>query len=155
MRTGVPIVPRPPKPLAGRTLQDGIFNQRSDRPLNDARFQQKRARASLGISFENLTGATKPAPWLWMYQHWPYRPALPGGGDNKNRTLTRSTPTSIGRSEDMWKAKGAGGATKAGSVEAFAATNAATSRQNAAVTFLSNRPLSCVSSSDNNKNQAK
>jgi len=71
-RTGVPIVPAHTEPLPDGRYRL-VFHPKIERTA--AMTQQQIAQACWD-SFEPYV-RKNPAPWLWMYKHWRYRPAHP------------------------------------------------------------------------------
>ena len=71
-RTGVPIVPAHTEPLPGGRYRL-VFHPRIR--VNAGMTHQQIAQACWN-SFEPYV-RRNPAPWLWMYKHWRYRPAHP------------------------------------------------------------------------------
>jgi lauroyl/myristoyl acyltransferase len=69
-RTGVPIIPAHCEPLPDGRYRI-IFHPRIDRTAGMT--HQQIAQACWN-SFEPYV-RKNPAPWLWMYKHWRYRPA--------------------------------------------------------------------------------
>jgi KDO2-lipid IV(A) lauroyltransferase len=71
-QTGVPIIPAHCEPLPGGRYRL-IFHPKIERTTNMT--HQQIAQACWN-SFEPYV-RKNPAPWLWMYKHWRYRPAKP------------------------------------------------------------------------------
>ena len=71
-RTGVPIIPAHCEPLAGGRYRL-IFHPKIA-PTTGMTYQQ--IAQACWNSFEPYM-LKNPAPWLWMYKHWRYRPAHP------------------------------------------------------------------------------
>ena len=69
-QTGVPIIPVHCEPLAGGRYRV-VFHRKID--STEAMTLQQIAQACWN-SFEPYV-RQNPAPWLWMYKHWRYRPA--------------------------------------------------------------------------------
>ncbi len=69
-QTGVPIVPAHCEPLPGGRYRL-IFHPKIDK--TDGMTEQQIAQTCWN-SFEPYV-RKKPAPWLWMYKHWRYKPA--------------------------------------------------------------------------------
>jgi KDO2-lipid IV(A) lauroyltransferase len=69
-RTGVPIVPAHCEPLSDSRYRL-VFHRKID--SKDAMTHQQIAQACWD-SFEPYV-RKNPAPWLWMYKHWRYKPA--------------------------------------------------------------------------------
>ncbi len=71
-RTGVPIVPAHCEPLANGRYRL-VFHQTI---ANTADMTHQEIAQACWDSFEPYV-RKNPAPWLWMYKHWRYRPANP------------------------------------------------------------------------------
>ena len=71
-RTGVPIVPAHCEPLANGRYRL-VFHQKI---ANTAEMTHQEIAQACWNSFEPYV-RKNPAPWLWMYKHWRYRPANP------------------------------------------------------------------------------
>src|SRR6266536_1267790 len=71
-QTGVPIIPVHCEPLAGGRYRV-VFHDKIDN--TEAMTLQQIAQACWN-SFEPYV-RKNPAPWLWMYKHWRFRPAKP------------------------------------------------------------------------------
>ncbi len=71
-RTGVPIVPAHCEPLANGRYRL-VFHQTI---ANTADMTHQEIAQACWNSFEPYV-RKNPAPWLWMYKHWRYRPANP------------------------------------------------------------------------------
>jgi len=71
-RTGVPIVPAHCEPLANGRYRL-VFHQKI---ANTADMTHQEIAQACWDSFEPYV-RKNPAPWLWMYKHWRYRPANP------------------------------------------------------------------------------
>ena len=69
-QTGVPIIPVHCEPLVGGRYRV-VFHRKID--TTEAMTHQQIAQACWN-SFEPYV-RQNPAPWLWMYKHWRYRPA--------------------------------------------------------------------------------
>jgi len=69
-RTGVPIIPAHCEPLSDGRYRI-IFHPRID---HTAGITHQQIAQACWNSFEPYL-RKKPAPWLWMYKHWRYRPA--------------------------------------------------------------------------------
>ncbi len=69
-RTGVPIIPAHCEPLPDGRYRV-IFHPRIE---NTAGMTHQQIAQACWNSFEPYL-RKKPAPWLWMYKHWRYRPA--------------------------------------------------------------------------------
>jgi KDO2-lipid IV(A) lauroyltransferase len=72
-RTGAPIVPAHCEPLPDGRYRV-IFHPKID---NTAGMTHQQIAQACWDSFEPYV-RKKPAPWLWMYKHWRYRPADAG-----------------------------------------------------------------------------
>jgi lauroyl/myristoyl acyltransferase len=72
-RTGVPIVPAHCQPLS-RGRYRLVFHPKI---ANTAEMTHQEIAQACWNSFEPYV-RKNPAPWLWMYKHWRYRPANPG-----------------------------------------------------------------------------
>jgi len=73
-RTGVPIVPAHCEPLANGRYRL-VFHQKI---ANTAEMTYQEIAQACWDSFEPYV-RKNPAPWLWMYKYWRYRPANPDG----------------------------------------------------------------------------
>jgi lauroyl/myristoyl acyltransferase len=71
-RTGVPIVPAHCEPLP-RGRYRLVFHPKI---TNTAEMTHQQIAQACWDSFEPYV-RKNPAPWLWMYKHWRYRPANP------------------------------------------------------------------------------
>ena len=71
-RTGVPIVPAHTEPLPGGCYRL-VFHPRI---ANTAGMTHQQIAQACWNSFEPYV-RKNPAPWLWMYKYWRYRPANP------------------------------------------------------------------------------
>jgi len=71
-RTGVPIVPAHCEPLANGRYRL-VFHPKI---ANTADMTHQEIAQACWNSFEPYV-RKNPAPWLWMYKHWRYRPANP------------------------------------------------------------------------------
>jgi lauroyl/myristoyl acyltransferase len=71
-QTGVPIIPVHCEPLAGGRYRV-VFHRKID-TTQDMTLRQ--IAQACWNSFEPYV-RKNPAPWLWMYKHWRYRPAKP------------------------------------------------------------------------------
>ena len=71
-RTGVPIVPAHTEPLPGGCYRL-VFHPRI---ANTAGMTHQQIAQACWNSFEPYV-RQNPAPWLWMYKYWRYRPANP------------------------------------------------------------------------------
>jgi len=71
-RTGVPIVPAHCEPLANGRYRL-VFHQKI---ANTAEMTHQEIAQACWNSFEPYV-RKNPAPWLWMYKYWRYRPANP------------------------------------------------------------------------------
>jgi Kdo2-lipid IVA lauroyltransferase/acyltransferase len=71
-RTGVPIVPAHCEPLPNGRYRL-VFHPKI---ANAADVTHKQIAQACWNSFEPYV-RKNPAPWLWMYKHWRYRPAHP------------------------------------------------------------------------------
>jgi len=71
-RTGVPIVPAHCEPLANGRYRL-VFHQKI---ANTAEITHQEIAQACWNSFEPYV-RKNPAPWLWMYKYWRYRPANP------------------------------------------------------------------------------
>jgi lauroyl/myristoyl acyltransferase len=71
VRTGVPIVPAHTEPLT-----DGRYRLVFHPKIETAGMTPQQIAQACWNSFEPYV-RKKPAPWLWMYKHWRYRPARP------------------------------------------------------------------------------
>jgi len=71
-RPGVPIVPAHCEPLANGRYRL-VFHQKI---ANTAEMTHQEIAQACWNSFEPYV-RKNPAPWLWMYKHWRYRPANP------------------------------------------------------------------------------
>ena len=71
-RTGVPIVPAHCEPLANGRYRL-VFHPKI---ANTADMTHQEIAQACWNSFEPYV-RKNPAPWLWMYKHWRYRPATP------------------------------------------------------------------------------
>jgi KDO2-lipid IV(A) lauroyltransferase len=71
-RTGVPIVPAHCEPLANGRYRL-VFHPKI---ANTADMTHQEIAQACWNSFEPYV-CKNPAPWLWMYKHWRYRPANP------------------------------------------------------------------------------
>jgi len=71
-RTGVPIVPAHCEPLADGRYRL-VFHQKI---ANTAEITHQEIAQACWNSFEPYV-RKNPAPWLWMYKYWRYRPANP------------------------------------------------------------------------------
>jgi KDO2-lipid IV(A) lauroyltransferase len=69
-RTGAPIIPAHCEPLPDGRYRV-IFHPKID---NTARMTHQQIAQACWDSFEPYV-RKNPAPWLWMYKHWRYRPA--------------------------------------------------------------------------------
>jgi Kdo2-lipid IVA lauroyltransferase/acyltransferase len=70
-RTGVPIVPAHTEPLP-----DGRYRLVFHSKIETAGMTPQQITQACWNSFEPYV-RKNPAPWLWMYKHWRYRPAHP------------------------------------------------------------------------------
>ena len=71
-RTGVPIVPAHTEPLPDGSYRL-VFHPKIE---NTAGMTPRQVAQACWDSFEPYV-RKNPAPWLWMYKHWRYRPADP------------------------------------------------------------------------------
>ena len=71
-RTGVPIVPAHTEPLPGGRYRL-VFHPKIEA---SAGMTDQQIAQACWDSFEHYV-RNNPAPWLWMYKHWRYRPAHP------------------------------------------------------------------------------
>jgi lauroyl/myristoyl acyltransferase len=71
-RTSVPIVPAHCEPLPGGRYRL-VFHPKI---TNTPRMTHQEIAQACWDSFEPYV-RKNPAPWLWMYKHWRYRPANP------------------------------------------------------------------------------
>ena len=84
-RTGIPIIPAHCEPLPNGRYRL-IFHPKIS---NTVGMTHQQIAQACWNSFEPYV-RKNPAPWLWMYKHWRYRPDMPTG-------LTRSMQISIDR----------------------------------------------------------